>query len=66
MKLLDCSLRDNISIELNPYADTTSIADSNLLDIHDHKRYTDVYGYDSKSRHKNITPVDAVVASNDP
>ncbi len=33
--------------------------------VHDHKHYVDIFGYDSKSRHKNVTTVDTAVAYDD-
>ncbi len=54
-----------IQVELDLHADTVVVG-SNLLVAHDHECYIDVYHYDSKSRHKNITNVDASVACNNP
>ncbi len=51
VKSLDSSLNANIQIELNSHADT-SVVGSNVLVVHNHEWYVDVYGYDSKSRHK--------------
>ena len=65
VKSLDSSLNTNIKVELDSHADT-SVVGSNVLVVHDHERYVDVYGYDSKSRHKNITTVDAAVAYDNP
>ncbi len=38
---------------------------SNELVVHDLKCYIDIYGYDSKSSHKNIPTFDATVACDD-
>ncbi len=65
VKSLDSSLNSKIQVELDSYADT-SVVGSNVLVVHDHECYVDLFGYDSKSRHKNITTVDAAVAYNDP
>ncbi len=57
--------KDNIQVELDSHADT-SVVGSNVLVAHDHECYVDVYSYDSKSRHKNITTVDAALAYDNP
>ncbi len=61
VKSLDSSLNTNIQVELDSHADI-SVVGSNVLVVHDHEWYVDVYGYNSKSRHKNVTTVDAAVA----
>ncbi len=65
VKSLDSSLNTNIQVELDSHADT-SVVGSNVLIVHDHEGYVDVYGYNSKSRHKNVTTVDAAVAYDNP
>ncbi len=55
----------NIHAELDYHADT-SVVGFNVLVVHNHEHFVDVYGYDSKSRHDNITNVDAVVTYDDP
>ncbi len=65
VKSLDSSLNTNIQVELVSHADT-SVVGSNVLVVYDHERYVDVYGYDSKSRHKNVTTVDAAVVYDNP
>ncbi len=65
VKSLDSSLNTNIQVELDSHADT-SVIGSNVLVVHDHEQYVDVYGYDSKSRHKNVTTVEAAVAYDNP
>ena len=65
VKSLGSAVNDKIHVELDSHADT-SVVGSNVLVVHDHERYVDVYGYNSKSRHKNITTVDAAVAYDDP
>ncbi len=37
-----------------------------VLGIHDHKNYVDVYGFDSKSRHKKITTINGHVSYDNP
>ncbi len=64
VKSLDCSLNSKIQVELNSHIDT-SVVGSNILVVHDHKCYVDIFGYNSKSRHKNVTTVDAAVAYDD-
>ncbi len=61
MKLLDSSHNPKIQVELKSHADT-SVVVSNILEAHYQECYVDVYGYDSKSRHKNITTVDTPLA----
>ncbi len=61
VKLLDSSHNLKIQAELNSHSDT-SVVGSNILGLHYHEHYVDVHGYNSKSRYKNITTVDAVVA----
>ncbi len=61
VKSLDSSINHKIQVEIDLHVDTTVVG-SNVLVVHDHERYIDVYGYDSKSWHKNITNVDAAVA----
>ena len=65
VKSLDSSHNPKIQVELDSHADT-SVVGSNVLIVHDHERYVDVFGYDSKSRHKNVTTVDAAVAYDNP
>ncbi len=57
VKSLEVSVKDNIHVELDSHAGN-SVVGSNYLVEHDHERYTDVYGYDRKSRHKIIITVD--------
>ncbi len=61
VKSLDRSLNSNIQVELDSH-DDTSIVSSNVLVIHNHEHYLDFYEYDSKSKHKNTTTVNAAVA----
>ncbi len=65
VKSLGSPTKDDICVELDLHADT-SVLGSNVLVAHDHEFYIDVYGYDSKSRHKNTTTVDAAVAYDNP
>ena len=65
VKSVNSSSKDKLRVELDSHADTTVVG-SNVLIVHDHERFVDVYGYDNKSRHKNITTVDAAVAYDDP
>ncbi len=65
VKLLDSLVNHKIQVELDSHADT-SVVGSNVLVVHDHECYVDVYGYDSKSRHKNVTTMDAAVAFDNP
>ncbi len=64
VKSLGSPTKDDICVELDSHADT-SVLGSNVLVAHDHEFYIDVYGYDSKCRHKNITNVDAAVVCDD-
>ncbi len=57
------SIDYKIQVELDSHTDT-SVVGSNVLVVHDHAHYVDVYGYDCKSRHKNVTTVNAAVAYN--
>ncbi len=57
VKTLDSSFKDNICFELNYHIDT-SIVGSNVFDVYDHNHYIDVYGYNGKYGHNNITTVD--------
>ncbi len=61
VKSLDSSFNSKIHVELNLHADT-SVVGSNVLRVYKIKQYVDVYGYDSISRHKNITTANAAVA----
>ncbi len=65
VKSLDSSLNSKIQVELDSQTDT-NVVGSDTLVVHDNEYYVDVYRYDSKSRHKNVTTVDAAVAYNDP
>ncbi len=56
VKSLDSSLNSEVQVELDSQADT-SVAGSNVLVVHDHECYVNAFGKDSKSRHKNVTPV---------
>ncbi len=57
VKLLEGPINHKIWVELDSHADTSAVG-SNVLVIHNQECYLDVYGYDSKSRHKIITAVD--------
>ncbi len=63
VKSLDDSINYKIQVELDSHADT-SVVGSNLLVVHDHERYVDVYGYNCTCWHKNVTTVNAAVAYN--
>ncbi len=65
VKLLDSSVNHKIQVELDSHADT-SIVGSNVLVVHGHEYSVDVYGYNSKSRHKHVTTINAAVAYNNP
>ncbi len=65
VKSLDGSRKSKIPVELDSHTDT-SVIGSNVLVLHDHKCYVDVFVYDSKSRHKNNTTVDTAVVYDDP
>ncbi len=65
MKSLESSLNSKIQVELDSHIDT-SVVSSNVLIVHGHECYVDVFMYNSKSRHKNVTAVDAAVAVDDP
>ncbi len=65
VKSLDNLVNHKIQVELNSYADT-SVVGSNVLVVHDHECNVDIYGCDSKSRHRNITTADAAVAYDNP
>ena len=54
-----------ILVELDSHADTCVVG-SNVLVVHDHERYVDVYGFDQAARHKNASTVDAAIAYEDP
>ncbi len=65
VKSFDSYVNHKIHVELHFHADT-SVAGSYVLVMHNHECYIDVFGYDSKSWHKNITTVDAAVAYDNP
>ncbi len=44
VKSLDSSLNTNIQVEFDSHADT-SVVGSNVLVLHDHEQYVDVFGY---------------------
>ncbi len=54
-----------ISVELDSHADTCVVG-SNVLVVHDHERFVDVYGFDKETRHVNASTVDAAIAYEDP
>ncbi len=58
---IDCKTQ----VELNSHADT-SLVGFNILVVHYHDLYVEFFGYDSKSRHKYVTTVNAAVASDNP
>ncbi len=64
VKSRDSSFNHKICVDLNSHADASDVG-SNVLVVHDHEHYIDVYGYESKSGHKSITTVDAAVAYDD-
>ncbi len=66
VKSLDSSLNSKIQVELDSHTDT-SVVGSNVLVVHNHECYVDVFQYDSKSRHNNvIVTVDAAVVYDNP
>ncbi len=65
VKSLDSSINHKIQGELDLHADT-SVVGPNVLLVHDHEHYAAIFGYSSKSRHKNVTTVDAAVAYDNP
>ncbi len=54
-----------ISVELDSYADTCLVS-SNVLVIHDHKCFVDVYGFDQETQHSNASTVDVAIHTNTP
>ncbi len=56
---------NKISVELDSHADTCVVG-SNVLVVHDHERFVDVYGFDKETRHANASTVDAAIAYKDP
>ena len=54
-----------ISVELDSHADTCLVG-SNVLVVHDHERFVDVYGFDKETRHANASTVNAAIAYEDP
>ncbi len=60
VKSLDISINPKIQVELNLHAETCVVG-ATLLLVHDHAHFIDVFGYDSKSIHKNITTFDAAL-----
>lgn len=55
VRSLDSSLNSKIQVELDSHAGTSAVG-SNVLVVHDHKCYIEVYGYDNKSRHIFLLP----------
>ncbi len=62
---VESSLNPKIQVDLDSHTDT-SVVGSKVLVVHDHECYIDVFGYNRKSRHKNVTTVDSAVAYDDP
>ncbi len=56
---------NQISVKLDSHADTYVVG-SNVLVVHDHKHFVDVYGFDKETRHANASIIDAVIAYKDP
>ncbi len=55
---------NKISVELDSHADTCVVG-SNVLVVHDHERFVDIYGFDRKSQRSNACTVDAAIACED-
>ncbi len=62
-----CSLSNDsmISVELNSHADIFVVS-SNVLAVHNHEHFIDVYGFDKETWHVNACTIDAVIAHKDP
>ncbi len=56
---------NEISVELDSHADTCLVG-SNVLAVHNHECFVDVYGFDKETRHANASTVDAAIAYEDP
>lgn len=66
VKPLDSSSKDSITyVELDSHAVITVVV-SNALVIHDQDHFVNVYGFESKSRHTNMSTKDAIVAYDNP
>ncbi len=59
------SNHSRISVEMDSHADTCVVS-SNVLIIHDHEQFADVYSFGKTVRHTNATAIDAVIAYEDP
>ncbi len=54
-----------ISVELDSHADTCEVG-SNVLVVHDHEGFVDVYGFGKETHHANACTIDAAIAYKDP
>ncbi len=59
------SKHSSISVELDSHADNCVVG-SNVLVVHNHESFVDVYIFDNKTRHTNASMVDAAISSEDP
>ncbi len=59
------SNHSRISVELNSHA-VTCVVGSNVLVIHDHEHFVDIYSFDKETCHANACTVDAAIAYKDP
>ncbi len=56
---------NKISVELNSHADTCVVG-SNVLVVHNHEHFVDVYGFDKETWHANACTIDATIVYKDP
>ncbi len=58
------SNHSRISVELDAHADTCVVG-SNVLVVHDHEHFIDIYGFDKEIRHSNACTIDATIVYED-
>ncbi len=59
------SHHSRVSIQLNLHADTCVVR-SNVLVVHNHEHFVDVYGFNKLARHTNTSTVNVAIAYKDP
>ncbi len=58
-------LHGKISVEVDSHADTCVVG-SNVLVVHDHEHFNNIYGFNKETRLSNICTINAAIAYKDP